>query len=472
MRARTTYISFCFVFLGLCAACTGPSQNTLDPDRTETRTRIYEAYTRAQLARFLGDYETAITHAELAVELEPFNGELVLLLGQLYRESARYLEAIAALQEGILQVKHPVALYLELAESQMLARDDLGAETSLNLAIESAPDRLDVHDELAELLVRTGRDLDALALLQTFSEDHPEQAEAWRSLGVWANRIGDLPLALSAFDQANQLDNNTEGDYVALVSITRELGAFEQERLYFEACVHQFRRSVDCRIEHLRTLEAQTTDPEELRLEGFQTLQPLGRAIGADPGQLRRVERRLINELDGQYALLFLQTVAADRPRNTQIQTMTAWAAYRIEDEETACEHMWIVLEVRPRDADALNFIGYSYAEREVNLEQAEELVLSALEIRPNDGNIQDSMGWVYYKLARYEEAIEWLELANENLPGHAVLVDHLGDAYRAQGNLVRALELYQEALELVDDEELEQLIRIKIEEIEPVGAS
>ena len=59
------------------------------------------------------------------------------------------------------------------------------------------------------------------------------------------------------------------------------------------------------------------------------------------------------------------------------------------------------VLSIDPKNANALNYIGYSYAEMGTNLTSAKEMITQALDISPDDGYIMDSLGWVYFKMGR-----------------------------------------------------------------------
>ncbi len=64
------------------------------------------------------------------------------------------------------------------------------------------------------------------------------------------------------------------------------------------------------------------------------------------------------------------------------------------------------VIKLDPKDANALNYLGYTYTEMGQNLEEAERLIKKALTFKPGDGYITDSLGWVYYKTGRYKEAL------------------------------------------------------------------
>jgi Flp pilus assembly protein TadD len=87
-------------------------------------------------------------------------------------------------------------------------------------------------------------------------------------------------------------------------------------------------------------------------------------------------------------------------------------------------------LELNPDQPLVLNYLGYSWVDKGLNLEEAFKMLRRAVELRPNDGYIVDSLGWAHYKLGQYTEATETLEKAIDLKPADPVLNDHLGDAY------------------------------------------
>ena len=87
-------------------------------------------------------------------------------------------------------------------------------------------------------------------------------------------------------------------------------------------------------------------------------------------------------------------------------------------------------LELFPDQPLVLNYLGYSWVDQGVNLDQAFKMLRRAVELRPNDGYIVDSLGWAHYKLGQYAEATQTLERAVDLKPADPVLNDHLGDAY------------------------------------------
>nr|WP_198174296.1 tetratricopeptide repeat protein [Mesorhizobium xinjiangense] len=87
-------------------------------------------------------------------------------------------------------------------------------------------------------------------------------------------------------------------------------------------------------------------------------------------------------------------------------------------------------LELYPDQPQVMNYLGYSWVDMNMNLDEGLELIRKAVNLRPNDGYIVDSLGWAYYRLGRFEEAARELERAVSLRPDDPILNDHLGDAY------------------------------------------
>lgn len=140
-------------------------------------------------------------------------------------------------------------------------------------------------------------------------------------------------------------------------------------------------------------------------------------------------------------------------------------------DHEAALAIMQKIIELKPDHAAALNFVGYSWADTKVNLDQALEYIRRAIEIKPENGYIHDSLGWVYYRLGKLDQAIKELETAVRFSPDDAAILDHLGDVYLESGRVRDALRTYKKALKLSkDDEQEKKRILEKIRILEKQG--
>jgi len=133
-------------------------------------------------------------------------------------------------------------------------------------------------------------------------------------------------------------------------------------------------------------------------------------------------------------------------------------------DKEGCITQMRKILEINPDHADSLNYIGYTYAEEGINLDEAMDLILKALNIKPNSGFIIDSLGWVYYQKGLYDEATESLEKAFSLISDDPTIAEHLGDAYLKKSQYERSLEMYQKALNL-DTQYTDRILK-KIEDV------
>ena len=113
-----------------------------------------------------------------------------------------------------------------------------------------------------------------------------------------------------------------------------------------------------------------------------------------------------------------------------------------------------------PGDAEVANSFGYFLAEKNEDLGWAETLVREALEAEPNNGAFLDSMGWVYYRLGRYDDAFDYLVRAVNVLPEDPVILEHLGLILRALGREDEARSTLERALANGGDRErLESLM-------------
>ena len=121
-------------------------------------------------------------------------------------------------------------------------------------------------------------------------------------------------------------------------------------------------------------------------------------------------------------------------------------------------------LELFPDQPLVLNYLGYSWVDQGVKLDEAFKMLRRAVELRPNDGYIVDSLGWAHYKLGQYAEAAETLEKAVDLKPADPVLNDHLGDAYWHVNRKVEAQFQWNHARDMKPEPEDLPAILKKIE--------
>ena len=111
-------------------------------------------------------------------------------------------------------------------------------------------------------------------------------------------------------------------------------------------------------------------------------------------------------------------------------------------------------LELFPDQPHVLNYLGYSWIDQGINLDEGMDMIKKAVQQRPDDGYIVDSLGWAYYRLGNYDEATKQLERAIELKPEDPTINDHLGDAYWRVGRVLEAKFQWAHARDLKPDPE------------------
>ena len=111
-------------------------------------------------------------------------------------------------------------------------------------------------------------------------------------------------------------------------------------------------------------------------------------------------------------------------------------------------------LELYPDQPLVLNYLGYSWVDQGVHLDEGMDMIRRAVEQRPDDGYIVDSLGWAYFRTGNYDEAVKNLERAVELKPDDPTINDHLGDAYWRVGRKLEAHFQWSHAKDLNPDKE------------------
>jgi tetratricopeptide (TPR) repeat protein len=111
-------------------------------------------------------------------------------------------------------------------------------------------------------------------------------------------------------------------------------------------------------------------------------------------------------------------------------------------------------LELQPEQPHVLNYLGYSWIDQGINLDEGMKMIKRAVEQRPDDGYIVDSLGWAYYRISNYDDAVKNLERAIDLKPEDPTINDHLGDAYWRTGRTLEARFQWAHARDLKPEPE------------------
>jgi Flp pilus assembly protein TadD len=180
-------------------------------------------------------------------------------------------------------------------------------------------------------------------------------------------------------------------------------------------------------------------------------------------GDLLRREERFGEAVAEYTAALKLRPAQAEE--NWAIYYTRGISYERTKDWSNAEKDFKKALEIKPGEASVLNYLGYSYLDRGVNLKEARRLIELAYTKRPDDGYIIDSLGWMLFTLGEYDKAVVHLEKAVEAAPADATINEHFGDALWKVGRTTEARYQWQRALTLDVEDAQRAAISKKLEQ-------
>ena len=451
----------------------------------------------AGLYEHMGNYDEAVNTYHTVLEVDAGNLDALLYLGALHARNRRYDEAREILERliGLDEQSYAGHKYLARLYRELRYFDKAIGAYERALALNwSAP----LAMEAAEVLEQQGRDEDAVELYRGVLEEDEASVQARERLANIYLRQGDVDQALAELEEMRQYSQDVrkvdffigrvlldQDRLAAAVAKFSQLLAEEPEQTgarYMLAVTYLKMEDNAKAKEMLRAIPVTAPGYEEafilliriLQEEGdFVAIESALQAAIADPA-IRKEKYYVIlasvyhrQAKDDQAQALFKQGLV-DFPNNAALLFEYAMFLESVGDQQAAMLNMGTVLELEPENPLALNYVGYTWAENGVNLEQALRYIEKAVDLKPEDGFIRDSLGWVYYKMGDMARAVRELEKALEMTPDDPTINEHLGDAYLGAGAVEQAVRQYERAESLFEKEEKKAGVRKKIEELKP----
>ena len=386
-------------------------------------------------------------------------------LGKIFSQMKLYREALPFYQKAVDLRPELIQAVIDMA----LAHERLGEhEQAINTykqVIEQADNRAPLVLHLVQLFIQDKRYEEALVYLKKLEEMGLGNFETNRKTGLIYLELERYDEAIRIFSemlksdpQAHQIRLYLSNAYeekeelskaeAELVKIPLDSASYPEAASRLAFIFHEQGRSDQAVALLKQTIQA---NPEKLELYlSLATLYDALDRVAEGLELLLSVEAKFDQEARFQFRLGILYDKQGKRP--------------------LSIERMKKVVRLNPKDAQAHNYLGYTYAEMGVNLDEGLEHIKKALEIRPDDGFFIDSLGWVYYQMKRYDEAIRYLEKAAELVHDDPTILEHLGDAYLARRDFRLALKNYKKARTLDPkkkelDEKIRRLTRPEAEE-------
>ena len=331
------------------------------------------------------------------------------------------VQAKAAALEVLAQVRslkpEDPALALRLSDRYAQLGQADQAESVLRELQERAPRNSAAVSRLAELYLRSGRIPEASRQLEALRKIDPANPVTYYFLGVVALEEKQFERARNHFERAILINPGLEPAHtdlaVALLSLLRPEEAV--------SVLDRARKEV----------------PPSFRIEYLS---------GVARSQLKRFDQALEAYLAAEKLGSTNQPPLTDHRFYFQVGALLE----RKGDETKSIEYLEKALELKPDYDDALNHLGYMWAEKGKNLPKARAMIEQALKAEPENPAYMDSMGWVLFKLGKHSEALDWLLKARQRMTEpDATVLDHVGDAAAACARWDLAREAWAASLKV-----------------------
>jgi len=422
-----------FVRLGFVHAQLGENQQAIQAGRQAVsrlprllpvRQNLYLSYLHAKQP------EAALKSLNDAAAEPGTDAEYLINLAELYINHGRQFpecraqvngQALSVLKRARSLGPLATGLKLKLADELAVLGDGQGAVAIYQeiLAVEAPPLPLRemLRTKLVDIHLRAGDSTNATRQLQAMLRDNPGKASAWYLLGSIAFEERHWDEAIVNFQKALQFNSSFEQAYYDLASA--QLAANQA-------------------AEAVTTMkQARKRFPDKFAGEYL-----LGVAY--------HEQKQYTDALQHLVAAEAIANKTETNRLSTGLYFQLGASSERSGDLGKAEQYFEKSIGLSPTNAEALNYLGYMWAEQGRQLEQAKALIERALKIEPDNAAFLDSLGWVYYQMGKPREAVVHLlkAAASQDEPD-ATIYDHLGDAYAALKEMDKAREAWAKSLSL-----------------------
>jgi tetratricopeptide (TPR) repeat protein len=348
----------------------------------------------------------------------------------------------------------------------------------LGAAYAADPNVLRIAEAYARALARSGDRDKALSVLDAFEKVLPEQpmmtalraditgggpvaplaptaqvgaAEFLYGIGSIFSRDGGEDMAAVFFQLALHLDPKSDLTLIALGSLRGKVRAYEDAIATLERVADNspMFRIVQLQIgRYYNVLQK----PEDARhaIQGVVDKDPKDVDAAMALADVLRIEKRYRDAADAYTRAINL--VGEPKKTDWSLFYYRGIAYERSKQWAKAEPDLLKALELNPNEADILNYLGYSWVDMGINLDRGLDMIRQAVELQPDNGFIVDSLGWAYYRLGRFDDAVIQLEKAVLLRPEDPTLNDHLGDAYWKVDRKLEATFQWNHARDLKPD--------------------
>jgi tetratricopeptide (TPR) repeat protein len=332
---------------------------------------------------------------------------------------------IAALDRAAGLKPQDLSLIQKLADGYRLMGELVKAEGYYLELLERFPALPGLRDRLADIYLRTDQKDKAAEQLEALSRDNPSNEQAYYFLGNIAYQERRLADAVDYFERALMLKPEFEPVYYRLAELKIGLNKPQEALELMTKARGRFRQSYT--LEFLTAAAYASAKDYAEAVKHYTEAEVIAKA--REPASLTH---------------LFYFRFGS--------------ALERLGDYAEAEKYFRQCLELAPNFAEAMNYLGYMWAERGKNLDEAKKLIEKAVALEPDNAAFLDSLGWVLFKQHQPQEALDWLQKAvQQSDQPDPTLYDHLGDIYAEMKAFDKAREAWRKSVQLEPNDQVKK---------------
>jgi len=364
----------------------------------------------------------------------------------------QYDDAIKIYQSMIEEDANDAEAYLRMSEVYREKKDFAKAREMSDKAKSIDPGNIEVRYNEVTILEAEGKVPEAIQKLKdilttTQRKNYTDQERRLRrgllgELGQKARDAGMTDIAVDAFRQLGELDPELAKDaaiqIIATYQTAKDYAKYEQEA---DAAVKKWPSDPAIHFTHALMLADMGKVDAAVAEVKKQSDGKNDRQVNAtlaqvyDKGKKYDEEAKLLDQMEKQ---------AASKEEKTNVWFQRGAMLEKQKKNEASEAEFRKILEIDPDNAGALNYLGYMLADRNVKLNEALQMITKALEQEPNNGAYLDSLGWVYFRLGKLQDAETNLRRAVELTPRDATVHDHLGEVLMKESKVREAVAQWE----------------------------
>lgn len=369
---------------------------------------------------------------------------VMLLQTQLELSAGLFDRAIATTDKAIKQDGSGAEVWLLRAKALAgLGKPDEALD-AIGHAVDNQPQNYRLRLRYARMLVQKKRYDEAWDHFVLLRSDMPDNPDILLSLSLLSIETGRTQLALDYLQDLGKMpDYGTIAHYYA--------GRVYQGEKQNKKAIKEYKQVTEGN--HVLDAQVRMAGLMAQEGQGKQALAMLKKLIKGESSSLSQVKLYIaqgeILKKSGhaKEALKLYNTALKQVPDNVDLLYARALTAETLDKLDITEKDLRSVLHQEPENVNALNALGYTLADRTQRLQEAKKYILKAASLVPDDPAILDSLGWVYFRLGKNEEAIKWLTKAYDKF-NDGEIAAHLGEVLWVSGKKDQAQIVWDKALQ------------------------